>query len=182
LGVEVRVRQGHAARCDLLSSRSVFLSHHHIFPSSRTDTEPVLCIWWWFGAVAEGEESDEGSDDEIQAGGFVQTYKDPISLTMLEDPYTSFVHASLFPQLYPRGVLRLLRDWRSIRSFFPFSKIGRSALTRTLTRSSSNTSRENTKSVLCRVATSSSLLVRSRSVFPPLPLHVTLRTRRLDRH
>jgi len=41
--------------------------------------------------AAEGEGDDDDSDDEIQLGGAVQTYKDPITLTTLVDPYTSSV-------------------------------------------------------------------------------------------
>ncbi len=40
-----------------------------------------------------GDNSDD--EDDIQVGGVTQDYKDPLTLTIFVDPYTSFVQPAL---------------------------------------------------------------------------------------
>lgn len=42
----------------------------------------------------QGDNSDE--DDDLEIGGVTQNYLCPITLTLLVDPYTSYVHAPCF--------------------------------------------------------------------------------------
>ncbi len=44
-------------------------------------------------ASEDGDDSDD--DDDVQIGGVTQDYKCPLSLTILEDPLTSCVTATM---------------------------------------------------------------------------------------
>lgn len=50
-------------------------------------------------APEQGDNSDE--DDDLEIGGVTQNYLCPITLTLLDDPYTSYVYFSS-PEVHGR--------------------------------------------------------------------------------
>ena len=63
------------------------------FPSSRCVSDAsVYCgiVTLNDDLAAEGEQSDE--EDDVQVGGVTQDYRCPLTLTILVEPLTSYVH------------------------------------------------------------------------------------------